>query len=83
MQPSNSFSEENNVKLPISTHEELTYFEEQLHQRQFKEEVINIFKFVGGHLAHVMIRNILKKAITNILAQNFSWVGRKEKRSSS
>ncbi|KMQ84694.1 hypothetical protein RF55_17299 [Lasius niger] len=40
MQPINSFSQENNVKLPISTNEELTYFEEQLHERQFKEEVV-------------------------------------------
>lgn len=36
---------------------------------------------MGGHTAHMMVRNILKKAITNPLAENFSWVGRKAKRS--
>lgn len=39
-----------------------------------------MFNLVGGHTAHIMIRNILKKALTNNFAQQFSWTGRKDKR---
>jgi len=38
-------------------------------------------KLVGGYNSHVMIRNILKKMLTNPLAQQFSWAGRKNKHS--
>lgn len=42
---------------------------------------VNIFKLVGGNTAYMMIRNIFKKALTNVLVQNFSWTGKKNKRS--
>jgi len=42
---------------------------------------INTFQLVGGSTAHIMIRNILKKAVTNNLAQHFSWAGKKAKKS--
>lgn len=35
----------------------------------------------GGSDPHVMIRNIMKKTITNNVAQQFSWAGKKTKRS--
>lgn len=37
---------------------------------------INIFKLVGGNTPHIMIRNILKKAVTNVLAQDYNWTGK-------
>jgi len=41
---------------------------------------INTFKLVGGNTARLMVRNILKKAVTNSFAQHFSWAGKKTKR---
>ncbi|KMQ82446.1 hypothetical protein RF55_22962, partial [Lasius niger] len=40
---------------------------------------ITILKLVGGNNPHVMIRNMLKKLLTNSLAQQFSWAGKKAK----
>jgi len=40
---------------------------------------LNIFYMVGGNNAHIMIRNIFKKAITDDLATHFNWTGKKEK----
>ncbi|XP_067210353.1 uncharacterized protein [Linepithema humile] len=82
MQRSNySSQEEILIQLPITTFEELTFFEEQLKEVNFKDKAINTFKLVGGNTAHIMIRNILKKAMTNNFAQHFSWAGKKAKRS--
>jgi len=36
---------------------------------------------VDGGTAHVMTHNILKKAITNSVALNFSWAGKRNKKS--
>jgi len=33
-------------------------------------------KLVGGSNPHVMVRNMLKKILTNTLAQQFSWAGK-------
>ncbi|XP_039309896.1 uncharacterized protein LOC120358728 [Solenopsis invicta] len=81
IQPTNTSNEENDIQLPITTFEELIYFEEQLHEIQFKNELLNVFERVGGPSAHIMIRNIMKKTITNTFAQNFSWAGKKTKKS--
>ncbi|XP_070166256.1 uncharacterized protein [Polyergus mexicanus] len=81
MQPSNCLNQKNDIQLPISTFQELIDFEEQLHEMEFKQQVLNMFKLVGGHIEHVMIRNILKKALTNTFAQNFSSAGKKGKKS--
>lgn len=35
---------------------------------------------VGGYSGHVMARNMLKKMLTNTLAEQFSWAGKKTKR---
>lgn len=35
---------------------------------------------MGGSNPHVMIRNMLKKVLTNTLARHFSWAGKKAKR---
>ncbi|KYQ53765.1 hypothetical protein ALC60_05397 [Trachymyrmex zeteki] len=81
MQPLNSFDEEIDVQLPITTLQELTDFEKKLQEIEFKNAVLNIFQHVGGHNAHIMIRNILRKTVTDTLAQNFSWAGKKTKES--
>lgn len=79
--PVNADEEFINVQLPISLYEDLLLFEEQLSEERFKNKLINILKLVGGSNPHVMIRNMLKKLLTNTLAQQFSWVGKKAKRS--
>jgi len=40
---------------------------------------LKIFQLFGGNSAHSMIRNILKKAITDNLITHFSWNGKKNK----
>jgi len=40
---------------------------------------LNIFYMVSGNNAHIMIRNIFKKAITDDLGTHFSWTGKKKK----
>lgn len=72
-------SQECDIHFPISTLIELTSFEEQLQEIKFKDEVLNIFKMVGGLNAHAMIRNILKKVMVDTLAQSFSWTGKNNK----
>ncbi|XP_011858100.1 PREDICTED: uncharacterized protein LOC105555682 isoform X3 [Vollenhovia emeryi] len=74
-------NDESDIHFPISTLTELISFEDQLQNTKFKDKVLNIFKFVGGVNAHAMIRNIMKMVMTDTLAQNFSWTGRKNKRS--
>lgn len=40
MQLSNCLNQENDIQLPISTFQELIYFEEQLHEMEFKQQVV-------------------------------------------
>ncbi|GAB1860802.1 DUF4806 domain-containing protein [Camponotus japonicus] len=54
-------------------------WEEQLQEMKFKEDVLKIFQLVDGNNAHSMIRNILKKAITDNLITHFSWNGKRNK----
>ncbi|KAL0120356.1 hypothetical protein PUN28_008188 [Cardiocondyla obscurior] len=41
--------------------------------------LLNIFKLVGGSTAHVMMNNILKKAVLNFIATKYSWAGKRDK----
>ncbi|KAM0727950.1 hypothetical protein ACS0PU_005419 [Formica fusca] len=75
-----NINEELDIQLPILSQEELQLFEEQLGEEIFKNKVVNILKLVGGSNPHVMIRNMLKKVLTNTLARHFSWAGKKAKR---
>lgn len=72
-----SSQEEILIPLPITTFEKLKFFEEQLKEVIFKDEAINTFKLVGGNTAHIILRSILKKALTDDFAQHFSWTGKK------
>ncbi|XP_024885615.1 uncharacterized protein LOC112463438 [Temnothorax curvispinosus] len=74
-------SQECDIHFPISTVTELISFEDQLQEIKFRDTVLNVFKLVGGVDAHAMIRNIMKKVMTDTLAQNFSWTGKRNKRS--
>ncbi|XP_071577867.1 uncharacterized protein [Temnothorax nylanderi] len=73
-------AQKSNIQFPIGTLPELTLFEEQLQDMKFKEDVLNTFYLVGGHSAHIMIRNIFKTAITDNFATQFTWTGKKNKR---
>ncbi|XP_024887984.1 uncharacterized protein LOC112464921, partial [Temnothorax curvispinosus] len=73
-------SQECDIHFPISTVTELISFEDQLQEIKFRDTVLNVFKLVGGVDAHAMIRNIMKKVMTDTLAQNFSWTGKRNKR---
>lgn len=73
--------DECDIHFPISTLTELISFEDQLQEIEFKDKVLNVLKLVGRVDGHAMIRNIMKKVITDTLAQNFNWTGKKNKRS--
>ncbi|XP_071652693.1 uncharacterized protein [Temnothorax longispinosus] len=74
-------SQECDIHFPISTVTELISFEDQLQEIKFRDTVLNVFKLVGRVDAHAMIQNIMKKVMTDTLAQNFSWTGKRNKRS--
>ncbi|XP_011685800.1 PREDICTED: uncharacterized protein LOC105448757 isoform X2 [Wasmannia auropunctata] len=77
------FSEiqEIDIPFPIFTIRDLTTFEEQLKEKKFQDDVLHFLKRVGGGTASITIRNIFKTAISDNLAKEFSWAGRKNKES--
>ncbi|KMQ89708.1 hypothetical protein RF55_10634, partial [Lasius niger] len=75
----NEIDEECDIQFPLVSLQDLTNFEEQLQESQFKNKVLNTLKLVGGSTMHIMTNNILKKIMVNTLALNFSWAGMKGK----
>lgn len=40
---------------------------------------VKSLKSIGGHSVHHMVANILKRAVSNSLAEKYSWAGAKQK----
>ncbi|XP_023311148.1 uncharacterized protein LOC108917953 [Anoplophora glabripennis] len=78
-----SFYKKNNIKLPLTTDEELEILESiLLNEDDFQLLVTELAK-VGGTTCYNFVKRILSTCLTNDMALKYSWLGRKGKQNFS
>ncbi|KAL1487624.1 hypothetical protein ABEB36_015713 [Hypothenemus hampei] len=74
-------SEDETITLPLQSVEELQEFEASLHDKGTFKKMLKRFKFCEGKTVSTVTNAVLKKIMNNVTATEYSWQGRKGKKS--
>ncbi|CAG9773274.1 unnamed protein product [Ceutorhynchus assimilis] len=67
-------------KLPIKSEEEIFAWEKQLSSKDEQKKMISFLAYIGGHEVNTIVKNILRKLLTDAVASLFNWERKKGKK---